>query len=257
MTDSPLDRIPLEVAEKLGWYVYLYVDPRDASIFYVGKGKGQRVLAHLSDDAESRKVRTIAALRAVGMEPRLEVLAHALPDEETAFRVEAAVIDALGLERLANEVRGWRSVQAGRLPIEALVAYYAAEPVEVVDPSLLIRINRLYRHGMSADELYEATRGVWKLSPRRETARYALAVFEAVVREVYAIEAWHPAGSTPYRFRELMDRKGRWEFTGTVAPEPIRSRYLGKSVAAHFKRGLQSPVVYAAVKDAPSGRGSR
>jgi hypothetical protein len=245
MTDSPPLRIPPDVAEKLGWYVYLYVDPRDGSIFYVGKGKGQRALAHLSDDAESRKVRTIAALRAAGMAPRLEVLAHALPDEETAFRVEAAVIDALGLERLTNEVRGWRSVQTGRLPIDALVAYYAAEPVEIVDPSLLVRINRLFRHGMPAEELYEVTRGVWKLGVRRESARYAMAVFEGVVREVYVIEAWHPAGSTPYRFRELTDRKGRWEFTGQVAPEAIRSRYFGKSVAAYFRKGLQSPVVYA------------
>jgi hypothetical protein len=247
--DASAPRIPPEVADKLGWYVYLYVDPRDGSVFYVGKGRGHRVLAHLSDEAESRKVKTIEVLRVAGLQPRLDVLTHGLPDEETAFRVEAAVIDALGLERLTNEVRGWRSVQTGRLPIEALVAYYAAEPVEVVDPSLLVRVNRLYRHGMSADELYEVTRGVWKVSPRREGARLALAVFEGVVREVYEIEAWHPAGSTPYRFRELMDRKGRWEFTGRVAPEPIRSRYRGKSVAAYLKKGLQSPVLYAGFED--------
>src|SRR2546423_2694271 len=89
-------------------------------------------------------------------------------------------------------------VQFGRLSLSELIFYYAAAPVDVVDPAILIRINRLYRHGMSEDELYEATRGVWKLGPRRERARYAMAVFEGVVREVYVVDRWHPAGSTAY-----------------------------------------------------------
>lgn len=131
------------------------------------------------------------------------------------------------------------------MPLEDLVAYYSAAPVTVTDRALLIRINQLYRHGMPVEELYEVTRGVWKVGPRRVEARYALAVFEGVVREVYEIERWHEAGSTPYQFRQLTDQGGRWEFTGRVAPEPIRSRYLGKSVAGYFKKGQRSPVVYA------------
>lgn len=246
-TDGPGERspqIPPEVADRLGWYVYLYVDPRDGRPFYVGMGQGRRVLAHLNQGGESRKVGTIAALRAHGLQPRLEILAHQLRDVETAFRVEAAAIDLLGLERLTNEVRGWHSVESGRMTLDELVAYYAATPVEVRDPALLIRINRLYRHGMTSEELYEVTRGVWKLGPRREKARFALAVFEGVVREVFAIDRWHRAGTTPYRDRHLEKTEGRWEFTGRVAEEPVRSRYRGKSVAAYLKRGLQSPVVY-------------
>ncbi|XZE17522.1 hypothetical protein SH449x_002796 [Pirellulaceae bacterium SH449] len=42
-------RIPSSVQQKLGFYVYLYIDPRDESVFYVGKGKGERALAHLKD----------------------------------------------------------------------------------------------------------------------------------------------------------------------------------------------------------------
>ncbi len=242
-------RIPPEVADRLGWYVYLYVDPRDGQPFYVGKGLGRRVLAHLDQEGEGRKVRTIEALRTIGLSPKLEVLAHGLHDEETAFRVEAAAIDLLGLERLTNEVRGWRSVESGRMALEELIAYYAAPPIEVTDPALLIRINRLFRHGMSAEELYEVTRGVWKLGPRREKARYALAVFEGVVREVFAIEKWHRAGTTPYRDRRLDKTEGRWEFTGRVAEEPARSRYLGKSVSSYLKKGLQSPVVYCGLPE--------
>lgn len=217
-------RIPPEVADRLGWYVYVYVDPRDRRIFYVGKGRRGRVLTHLTAQGESRKVRTIEELRTAGLEPRLEVLAHGLADEETAYRVEAAVIDSLGLERLTNEVRGWRSVQTGRMPLDDLVAYYAAPAVDVTDPSLLIRINRLYRHGMNAVELYDVTRGVWRLGPRRAAARFALAVFEGVVREVFEVGTWHPAGTTPYVNRTFEDLTGRWEFTGRVAGEEVRSR---------------------------------
>ena len=42
-----IPRIAPAVARKLGYYVYLYVNPIDESIFYVGKGKGGRALAHL------------------------------------------------------------------------------------------------------------------------------------------------------------------------------------------------------------------
>lgn len=94
-----------EVANRLGYYVYLYIDPRDGRPFYVGKGKDDRALSHLSEEAESRKCATIAALRAAGLEPRIDILAHALRDEETAFRIESAVIDLFGLDALTNEAR--------------------------------------------------------------------------------------------------------------------------------------------------------
>jgi hypothetical protein len=39
--------IPSEVARSLGYYLYLHIDPRSDKPFYVGKGKGKRILAHL------------------------------------------------------------------------------------------------------------------------------------------------------------------------------------------------------------------
>ena len=53
-------RIPASVQQKMGYYVYLYIDPRDGSVFYVGKGKGERALSHLKDTAECEKVERIA-----------------------------------------------------------------------------------------------------------------------------------------------------------------------------------------------------
>ena len=233
-----------EVADHLGYYVYLYIDPRTGKPFYVGKGVGRRVLAHLSEDADSAKTQTLAELSNLGLEPRLEILTHGLKDQETAFRIEAAVIDLFGLASLTNEVRGWKSIQFGRMGIRELSTYYAAQPVEVVHPALLIRVNKQFRHSMSPEELYETTRGVWRLGVRREKAQYVMAVFEGVVKEVYEVSSWHPAGSTAYTARTDVHVPGRWEFLGKIAQAKIRSLYLDHSVRGQFKRGEQSPVKY-------------
>ena len=248
MTADAVDDLQIrpEVAHRLGYYVYLYIDPRDGKAFYVGKGQDGRALSHLSEAAESRKCAKIAELRGEEKEPRIDILAHGLRDEETAFRIEAAVIDLFGLDALTNEARGWRSLQLGRIPLSELTVYYAAKPVEVTVPALLIRINRLFRHNMTPEELYEATRGVWKLGARCTKARYAFAVFEGVVREVYEIESWHPSATTPYATRDAaqLTTNGRREFIGRVADAAIRDEYVGRSVAKAFPQGLQSPVVY-------------
>lgn len=238
--------LPTGVVERLDYYVYLYVDPHTGRPFYVGKGKGERILYHFDDEKDSEKTRMIAELQQAGLLPRLEILAHGLKDEQTAFRIEAAAIDLLGLEYLTNRVRGSDSLEYGRMTLDELIGYYAATPVTITDSVLLIRVNQLYRHNLTAQELYEITRGIWKLGERRQKAEYAFAVFEGVVREVYSIDSWHPAFTTPYETRDLSHRNldGRWEFEGTVAPEAIREKYRLHSVKEYFRRGNQSPTVY-------------
>jgi hypothetical protein len=245
--DNPLpSNISPEVASHLGYYVYLYIDPRSEKPFYVGKGQGQRALSHLSAEGESRKVNILLELKEQGLVPQIDILAHALPDAETALRIEASVIDILGLDGLSNEVRGWRSIQLGRMSLKELVIYYAATPVDIDDPVLLIRINRLYRHGMSSSDLYEATRGVWKLSERRNGAKFAFAIFEGVVREVYEIHSWHPAGKNHYASRPKVDVtiSGRWEFLGQIASDEIRDKYVDHSVKRYLPAKAQNPIAY-------------
>jgi hypothetical protein len=152
-------------------------------------------------------------------------------------------ISAMRLSR--GNVRGWGSLECGRVPLTELIIQYTAADVDVTVPALLIRINRLFRHTMTADELYEATRGTWKIGPRRQGARYAFSVFNGVVREVYAIESWHPAGTTEYLSRDAATlKRDRWEFLGRVAEAAVRDAYLGGSVAHHFRQGQQSPTKY-------------
>jgi|RhiMetdeSRZDD1v2_1073273.scaffolds.fasta_scaffold164997_2 uncharacterized protein len=237
--------IPMSVASKLRYYVYVLIDPRTRRPFYVGKGHRRRVLDHFSSQQRSRRARIINSLKRRNLSPSIDILTHGLADESTAYRIESAVIDTLSRDGLANKVRGKQSRVYGRMTLRQVIGKYANR-VQISHPSVLIRINRRFRHDMSEQELYEATRGIWKIGPRRNTVRYAMAVYEGVVREVYQIEAWHPAGSTAYRTRNRSDvrARGRWEFTGAKAPDSIRRRYVDRSVERYLPAGSQNPIAY-------------
>ena len=77
--------------EKLGYYVYLLIDPRDNKVFYVGKGKGNRINQHLLgalDDKtnETEKIKKIREIQNTGLEVKHSVLRHELTEKE-AFEV--------------------------------------------------------------------------------------------------------------------------------------------------------------------------
>ena len=236
-------RLSQEVRRRLGYYVYLYVNPFTEQVFYVGRGKNDRVLDHLDDASDSRKSQIIAEIRAQGREPRIEILAHGLWSDEEAYRIEAAVIDLVGAQSLANTVRAWRSHYHGRMSLDEIVAIYEREKVNIDEPALLVRLDQSYRYGMSDAELYDATRGAWKLGESREKARLAMAVYDGVVREVYEIEQWFPAGATfSTRNPRGVGVAGRWEFVGRLAEEEFRSRYRLKSVEDHFLTHSQNPI---------------
>ena len=80
----------------------------------------------------------------------------------------------------------------------------------IEDPVLLIRINQLYRHGMPAHDSMRQRRRV-EGGPRREEARYALAVFEGV-SERLRDRRMASAGSVSYTTRdtERLRIDGRW-----------------------------------------------
>lgn len=244
-----MDRFSPKVAEQLRYYVYLYIDPRteNQKPFYIGKGRGSRAFSHLKDTADTPKGRIIAELRKLNRKPRIELLKYGLSEKE-ALLVEATAIDLLDVGNLTNETRGHGTRYGARASIEEVVATLDAKEVRVAEPALLININRAFRYGMSPMELYDATRSAWKLAGlRRKLVRYAMSVYRGIVREVYEVSGWVPGGMT-IRNDDLMGRrprrKGRWEFVGVVAPDELRKKYIGRSVAGYFTKGSQNPVKY-------------
>lgn len=259
MTVEPEFALPAEIAERIGpYYVYVLIDPRDDSIFYVGKGMGQRLLAHgyeamlrADPGARSSKVTRIREIRAAGSEPRIDVVRHGM-DEEEAFLVESALIDCLG--HLTNAVRGHGAAE-GRTSLGELMCRYGAAPVDPgATPVILVRLSKWkeqheeiergtfrlghgYRQGMTPEELAQSTRAWWaNISPanvERRGIRHAVAVHDGVTRAVMEIGHWVRRGS-------------RWAFAATPLTDgPVYDEWVGPlGRRVEFKRGSQSPVTY-------------
>lgn len=233
-------RVTSEIAAVLKSYVYVYTDPRNGRPFYIGKGKGNRLFAHLNAKSETAKKATISAIRKSGLEPQIDILRYGLSDTEAAL-VEAAAIELIGLANLTNKVAGHHGKSFRRTGSREIIEILRAKPVRVRHKAILITINKRYQSGMTAEELYEATRGIWVVGARREKVEYGMAVHHGIVREVYRIIAWHRAGTLKYNTRESKGFKssGRWEFEGVVASD-IRGEYVGNSVGL----GGQNPIRY-------------
>ena len=233
------NKISQSTIEKLGYYVYLLIDPRDNNIFYVGKGKGNRINHHLlgaldSKTNETEKINKIREIRNSGLEVKHYVLRHELTEKE-AYEVESAVIDVLGKDKLTNIVRGHHSEDKGLMMLEDIKIKYEAKEAVIRDPSILININNLYRRDMTESEIYNATRTSWKISLNSVSdIKIAFSVYRGIIREVFTVNRWLPSPEV----------KGRYMFEGKIAPKDVREKYLNKSVSKYWKRGSQNPIKY-------------
>lgn len=100
-------RFSAATRQSLGHYVYALVDPRTDGIFYVGKANANnRAFDHLkAKESEAAKSIVISEIRKANLQTRVEILRYGLSSEDECLNVEAAVIDAIGLENLTNEVK--------------------------------------------------------------------------------------------------------------------------------------------------------
>lgn len=233
--------------EQLGFYVYALFNSESKIPFYVGKGTGNRVFAHvacaLEDETESDKYETIRAIQSVGKTVKHVILRHAMSNEE-ALLVEASIIDLLSYTgvNLTNEVAGHHSHDNGLMTTNEIIRKYNAPPLKSLDdPSIIININKTYSRGTGDAGIYEATRASWVVhEDRRKEVRYALSEFRGIIVEVFQINEWYPV--------EGKDKNGnpktRWAFNGCIAEDQIRNKYVNRSVAHVKKPGAANPIRY-------------
>ena len=77
---------------------------------------------------------------------------------------------------LTNIMSGHHTATAGIRTIEDIEIQYEAPPAVFSEPVLLIRVNQLYKHGISPKDLYDATRQHWRVGPRAFEMKYACAL---------------------------------------------------------------------------------
>lgn len=237
-----------EVSDQLKFYVYRLLDPRNGETFYVGKGTGNRVFAHvkgeldLDDDALTEKLQRIRQIRLDGFEVAHVVHRHGL-DEDTALEVEAALIDAY--PEATNIVSGRSTDERGIMHARQIIERYQAAEACFEHSAIIISVNRSV---LEKENVYEAVRYAWKLDPERaESYQLVLAAVQGLIIGVYTADRWLPA--TVENFPSAsQDHPGRWGFIGSEAPEEIRKHYLRKRVPdAMRKRGAANPIKYARI----------
>lgn len=185
-----------------GFYVYALIDPRNEKVFYIGKGTGNRVFSHeiesgKSRESEKKKIQQIREIENSGYSVKRLIVNWGLSENE-AFVAEATLINLLNRMpdiQLTNEVSGHHVHES--LTTEEFELQYGAVPLEKEDIKhsiLVIKINKLYRRGMSEEELYDAVRGFWAASLKSIEARkvkYVFGVYNGLIVGVYKPDVWH------------------------------------------------------------------
>lgn len=115
----------------------------------------------------------------------------------------------------------------------------SVEVAEFDIPVLILKLSKQFEHGLTAEELYERTRGVWKINPAAHAnVRYAMPISaDGTIREVYRILRWIEVDMSTLKENPLR-RQGlhaesksryRWMFEGEIDLN-MRARYRGKIV---------------------------
>lgn len=244
--------------EKLRYYVYCLVDPRDSTIFYVGKGCGNRVFEHaknaVEQDDSTLKLDTIREIIAQGYDVKYYILRHDL-DEDIAYKIESTIIDLLTYPAfntktlLTNIVAGHHQWNEGIKTTDEITQLYNCTPLELHPGHtlLMVNLNRTYNQKKAEGvykrpNMYEATRKYWRVDKQHaDRVDYILGVFQGIVRIVIKpTSKWKLAilaeNGMPFKQK-------RYEISGLTDDEVGNRLYLNRDVS-NFPFGSGSAIRY-------------
>lgn len=205
MNTSALKHFSEKSLESLnGFYVYALIDPRNNEVFYIGKGTENRVFSHeiesgKSPKSEKAKLQRISEIENCGFPVKRIIVNWGLTEKE-AFASEATLINLLNHVpnmELTNEVSGHHVHEA--LSVEDFELQYGAISLKKEDIKhsiLVIKINKLYRRGMTDADLYDSVRGYWNASLKSindKKVEYVFGVYNGLIVAVYRPDEWHYA----------------------------------------------------------------
>jgi hypothetical protein len=199
MSNQP--RFDEKTSEKLNYYVYRLIDPRDGHTFYVGKGQGNRVFDHASgakpevtsdnldridEDEEDLKLEIIRGVQLANLEVIHVIHRHGM-DSDTALEVEAALIDAY--PGLANKAGGHGSADRGPMNTNELIDLYNRKVVDFGKDKVVVIKNRISR--VEEVGLYDACRWCWRANINRaRQADYVVCAIAGVIKGIWKPKQW-------------------------------------------------------------------
>jgi len=250
MSQDPKMSFSPQITEKLKYYVYRLIDPRNGETFYVGKGLGNRVFQHCADELASEadelkdKLKRIREIKLAQFDVEHVIHRHGM-DSDTAFEVEGALIDAY--PGLTNQADGNGNQDRGVMHSRQIIAQYTAAEAQFQHRALLINVNLT----ATTLGLYDATRHAWKIDPvKARKAEVILATRFGLIVGAFIADQWLEA--TKENFPGFPERPGRWGFCGREAPRHFSELYVGKRVPEEMrKKGSANPIRYTPLLESP------
>lgn len=266
-----------EVINKLGFYVYALIDPREESygVFYIGKGQGNRVFAHANGirsrqkeedgtEEDSEKIALIKDIQKSGKEVKYYILRDGL-DEPTAFTVESTLIDLLTYDSFKGHTLGHLSnIQSGHhqnvngiKTVEEVEEHYGAKEVDLEEyihqgfNFIAIKLNPGQVDIKDEADIYERTHFCWKVSKERaNNCHYALAVTNGIIRKIYpCLHAWRDTTSEEVKesgfdkdiYRKCFDKE-KADNKDSAQLQELRGKLIGKRIKGLHK--AQNAIAY-------------
>ncbi|MCD4827472.1 MAG: hypothetical protein K8Q99_06835 [Acholeplasmataceae bacterium] len=248
---------------KLNYYVYALENQETNRIFYVGKGKGNRVFSHqegvlkqqdmFDGENSNDKNNEIANILRQGNKVRSYIVRWNLQEKE-ALKLESSIIDLLNLNKifdLTNIVRG-NQTEFGITTTQEISNRFNATPLlesEINDKIIFVNINKEYYNCLESghinfDKIYEKTRYSWLVALwRANQAKYICTVYRGIVKATFLKEGdWflHREYDQVTKAGKKIKKK-RYAFNGTLVEN---SFYDNKDVSVFYKKGSIGPIKY-------------